>query len=107
MTTQSAELTEFYQVYQDWLNKGAPQFQPFCRSDGLCINMYYKWKERETHGSLFPIKNEMKRQFLDANLSSTYPFHKDENHYNYEANQDIQHLNPLRNQWIADHLGNS
>ena len=92
---QSAELTKFYKDYIKWVEDGAPEenWYGFCRELGLCNNTL-------EHGELL---NELGEQLYNSGLDTSYPFNKDD--YDYRMEKD-KTKNPLRIQWVRNHIVN-
>jgi hypothetical protein len=95
--SQSKGLTEFYNAYNDWVNTGAPECNVFSRSYGLCLNL-------RVYGDSLNLCNEMKAQFVEAELSCDYPFNESENEYFVECDAGEAALNPERIKWVQEHL---
>lgn len=90
-------LRQFYNDYAAWLDKGAPEGQPFHRHVGLCMSV------TQAPYCLPPWK--IKKQLEEAGLDTIYPFGGE---YQFETDFDnaTMHTNPLRIQWVKDHANN-
>ena len=93
---QSKELTIFYRAYKKWLDEGAITAKPFFRSCGLCNSI------EDIMIKPSKVENELRSQFKKSGLNLDYPFGE----LNYEkcAQNNEQHLDPLRIKWVEDHL---
>lgn len=105
--------------YLDWVERGAPQDQPFSRFCGLCYNAYdasldvidlQKLHDADGQPSIFkrqPYVDELKRDLHAAlresfgSHSASYPF--DEDSYAYTID-DNKHLNQARIAWVRKML---
>lgn len=96
---QSKELTEFYQAYAKWLDEGAPNWEPFRRDCGLCLNLYKYTQEEEL---LNRLDKELWQQFEDAGLNVYLPFNI-KTSYRDEKRTQTCFENPLRIKWVRDH----
>lgn len=97
---QNKTLQQFYNDYAAWLDAGAPEGQPFVRSQGLCINLW-DWSEHNVNLDI-----ELSNQFKDAGLDEDYPFNVNGNDHHRETDSELMHLNPLRIKWVKDHANN-
>lgn len=95
---QSPLLTQFYNDYLEWILKKAPQGKPFSRNTGLCGNACI-WDN--LYGSY--LSQQMKIQFIQAQLPFDYPFNDRDNRYMAEVLYAQCHLNEARIQWVLDH----
>lgn len=96
----SDNLKKFYRAYKAWLDKGAPDHEPFSRDDGLCENLWI-WCLQNESVTRNELLHEMYRQFRLAGRSITFPF--GENRYRIDRLHDTQHLNPYRIKWVEEH----
>lgn len=98
---QSAILTEFYTAYLLWLLMGAPQNDVIVRRHGLCENLR-RWlfasgiEDNTT-------SQEMCNQLETELRSCVYPF-GGAALFGFETRTHTMHRNPMRNQWIVDHV---
>ena len=92
----SDELKAFYKAYCEWIDSGAPQRNPFCRSAGLCLSLDY-FSDGDSD-----LAEEMYEQFISHGLNGDYPFDKDSFSYRNDANK---HLNKDRLLWVRKHAG--
>lgn len=90
---QSKELTAFYDAYLNWLERGAPNYDPFKRSLGLCNNLR-RWMGIVGSAA----RHEMTTQFKAAGLDESYPFDPTEPY-----GLDFKHDNPARIEWVRAH----
>lgn len=98
----SNELKEFYRAYKEWLDSGAPNYQPFERHVGLCSNITKFCEKKDLDVSVYmDIYREMIRQFRQAGLSGGFPFGVLE--YHREHSNGTQHLNTARIKWVEEH----
>ncbi len=100
--SQSKKLTEFYNAYNNWLNAGAPNYEPFSRTAGLCYGIMTFSDENCKVARI--LKSEMRKQFDAADLDNCTPFNNDENYYADESDDRSMHLNPKRIEWVRSHL---
>jgi hypothetical protein len=100
MFEQSKELTAFYRAYAQWLDRNAPNLQPFRRNEGLCRALLTYGTELYPE-RVFHADDEMDRQFEDAGLDVSYPFGKDE--YALHRSAATMHLDPKRTAWVREH----
>ena len=91
----SPELMEFYKAYAEWLDKGAPEHEPFQRGYGLCGNLAFNWKP-----VWYELIQKMVRQFKEAGLHGEFPFDADGREYMINKVDQKQHLNPRRIAWV-------
>lgn len=97
---QSTELTKFYRAYAKWLDSGAPHWQPFARSAGLCVNLEnYCNGDEDVYSGLW---EEMRLQFSEAGLHTGYPFDNKKTHFKDVTNK-LMHLNQKRIDWVRSH----
>lgn len=104
---QSQLLTEFYRAYSDWLEAGASAGNPFRVDKGLCNNLleYVVHVKNMDMSEHYNISAEMTAQFINAGLSSRYPFNNDNaGSYSYEVFSDSCYKNQARIQWVKSHL---
>ena len=101
---QSALLTQFYRAYAGWLDAGAPDELPFCRSGGLCWMLWhYLSCQAIPHNERKQLTNELEDQFEAAGLNYLFPFNDGEEGFSNEEETDTMHLNPRRIKWVRDH----
>lgn len=93
----SEALKEFYAAYAEWLDAGAPEYNPFVRKTGLCWNIF---NMPFTYDELKEACSEMKRQFKAAGLDVSYPF---DTPMGYSMCNEM-HLNEARISWVKTHL---
>lgn len=97
-------LKAFYLAYSTWLDEGANGHPIFSRHAGLCSNV--SWFGRH-HGLSYrtanDLEDELKMQFADASMDSTYPF-DDCTSYCSNCNDETQHLNPKRIAWVRNQV---
>lgn len=93
------ELVKFYQSYWDWVNKGAPDLEPFARNLGLCSNLCYCVY---SFYACQDIKKAMKLQFTEAGLNRTFPFGEEE--YDMHGMDETMHKDPNRLAWVRARL---
>lgn len=123
--TQSKQLTEFYNAYNDWLEAGAPErvrvvkFLPwitkaatFTRYNGLCINLS-RWAKsiiKADNITTTALVREQEALFHDAGLSRYYPFdaldyaNLSNTSYNLRSRIGTVHECPKRIAWVKAHL---
>lgn len=99
----SPELKAFYRAYRDWLDAGAPEFEPFARFDGLCCNIsrLYRLEKPGDMELRKRLRDELGAQFRAAGLSDTFPF--GERSYYLRHDKDSQHLHKPRVKWVREH----
>lgn len=88
-------LQKFYNDYAAWLDKGAPEGQPFSRRMGLCSQAMKPQYD-------VPI-NELKKQFLQAGLDPKFPF-GGTHRFDMDLENATMHLNPKRIKWVKDRV---
>lgn len=97
--TISPELYDFYVDWLAWVDRGAPDMEPYDRSVGLCPSLDWyighagapDWLRME-QGDLFELDER------DPN----YPF--GEREYWEHAKGCSQHLDPARLAWVREHI---
>ncbi len=91
----SPDLIAFLKAWHDWANNGAPQWEPFDRTSGLCENSFEASGDLEI---IRGIRGELQRMFD----WKTHPFGQ-ENYINriYSA---TQHECPKRIAWVRERL---
>lgn len=101
----SEELKAFYIAYRDWLDAGAPNYEPFARHDGLCSNIGRLYKVEKPGDTTLRrrLRDELSAQFRAARLDSTFPF--GERSYHMRHDKDSQHLHKPRVKWVREHAG--
>lgn len=99
---QSEELTEFYRSYAIWLEEGAPQWEPFSRTEGLCWSVLYF----ATHCGYRSeaLLHELREQFEAAGLSQGYPFDEGGMAHSKARTNATMHTNPKRIQWVRERI---
>ena len=93
MAEQFKELTEFYRAYYDWVMSGCKNHPKFNENGGLCLNL-------NLFNSSYKVINQMKNQFIYAELDPIYPFNRNDDEYSNE----VHHENPARIAWVKAHL---
>jgi hypothetical protein len=114
----SPELQEFYNSYQAWLERGAPDCAPYNRRYGLCyaIHTFVKNKWLSDFRMRTFLCEEMTAQFMrelaehayDAGypeLKGIYPFGLKTTYHAEEALKRA-HLNVKRQAWVRKHATN-
>lgn len=100
-------LIDFYKDYLGWINRGAPDREPYSRRIGLCTNLIYfanNFKEVDEEGELaLKLFTELRWQFRAAGLSDTYPF-IDRDDFIKEGREEIAHLNETRILWVKNQI---
>lgn len=95
-------LKGYYQAYADWLDNGAPEFEPFNRGLGLCHNVDFYCGD-EYLQFVGDLREEQDALFEDAELDEIYPFGGRETFYE-EMETDTSYLNKERVAWVRSHL---
>lgn len=95
MTTKtiSPELRAFLQDWLDWVERGAPEGEPYGRSYGLCLNARYEWG--------YALSSELERLFAAQGLNAATPFGSG---YFARAVGKTQHECPKRLEWVRKTL---
>lgn len=120
----SPELQEFYNSYQTWLERGAPDCAPYDRRFGLCVGIHtfirlsyadsecrLLWTTKEIMRKL--MCEEIQLQFMGElekgdnypELIGIYPFGSSLKYYAEEARRSA-HLNTKRKAWVRNHATN-
>lgn len=86
----SPELREALQAYLDWVNEGAPDFEPFHRADGLCFNICNEYS--------MDVAYELGELFITMGLDEDYPF--GEWDYQQNCRTRTHHIHTQRIEWI-------
>lgn len=97
----SEELKAFYKAYAAWLDAGAVNNDAFTCCAGMCFSLH-RWagcKGLDCRA----LRLELKEQFTNAGLNSSYPFNRDEHKYDVECDDGAIHLNPARIAWVRKH----
>lgn len=97
----SKELLAFYEAWYFWATSVAPEEScdhGFSASHGLCTALY-TWAEENTDSLSGELSREMRKQFLDAGLSVSYPF--GELNYAHDAANGTMHYDRCRLTWVA------
>ena len=119
----SPELQEFYNSYQAWLDKGAPDGSPYNRRYGLCNAIHRFATDKHEHGenrwfSLRQMREllcgEMQAQFMSdlseddgyPELKAVYPFGLMTTYHAEEVTRRA-HLNVKRQAWVRKHATNA
>lgn len=84
-------LQDFYIAYGVWLDRGAPDGEPFWRNEGLCDN----WIGQGIHKS----GRALAMQFAQAGRDRHYPF-GGAGVFDDEEWLETMHLNPIRIAWV-------
>lgn len=97
ITTQSMQLKNFYQLYQQWLDAGAPKENTnrFDRGEGMCVNLQQLHRDIDVQ---LRLAHELKGQFHTNGLSWTYPFGKGNFHERWL--NGTCHECPKRRAWV-------
>lgn len=97
----SKQLKAFYKAYAAWLDAGAVNKGAFTCCTGLCFALH-KWAGDKGY-DLRALRLELKAQFIDAGLDSSYPFNRGERDYDVECDDGTICLNPARVAWVRKH----
>lgn len=81
-------LVDFLKSWISWVDKGAPDFAPFSRREGLC-HALPNWNMR----------GQLKLLFINDNMNPDYPFGGVAVFERYMYNS-TQHLLPARLEWV-------
>ena len=87
----SPELRAELNKWLAWVERGAPEEEPYFRSDSLC------W-------ALIGHEAELKELFIAQGLSTAYPF-GGEDRFDSDLETSTMHENPLRLDWVRNVLG--
>lgn len=88
-----ALVAKFCRAYVKWLDRGAPEREPFWRWFGLCYN-----------SGIFELDDIVGDILEDEGLDPDFPFNGgNEDMYKEEARDGIMHLNPERIAWVREH----
>ena len=93
----SENLQRFLAEWLEWVEKGAPDEEPFCRRRGLCSGLEDWNLERD-----FDVEEgeeELRCLFKADGLDGVYPFGGAEVFYE-AVDHDEQHLNEARVAWV-------
>lgn len=85
----SPELLSYLRSWLQWIEDGAPDYQPYCRHSGLCSNAP---------------TSKMQQELYDI-LGSAYPFGGAGRYY-YDLATNQQHLNEERIAWVRKQVSN-
>jgi hypothetical protein len=102
---QSEELTKFYQAYNDWLERGAPNNKPFSHKQALCGSLE-RFYEKLPPVEKLNLVSELRCQLEDAGLDTRLPFDKNWVSFHLSYQNSRLHLNPKRVAWVKEHLNN-
>ena len=80
-------ILDFLESYLKWAEDGAPQYKPFDRAFGLCMN-----------ARIYSIDYYL----MAGHFSTDTPFNVSTDHYYSEVG--THHLNPKRIQWVKDKI---
>ncbi len=89
-------LSAFLASWLVWAENGAPDYEPYNRSVGLCSN-----SRRHSHAAGRELEDELEDDFPD---DTSTPFNDDDNPYWDETASRGHHLNPRRLAWVRRKL---
>lgn len=102
---QSANLTKFYNAYNDWQEAGAPEHNAFEHWFGLCTSLR-RWCQYQVRLGVavdsWLLTDEMTDQFRENGLDTNYPFGRAD--FEDCLYHDTMHLSPKRIAWVKAHL---
>lgn len=90
-TKQKAKLTRFCQSYMNWVERGAPNGNPYRRDKGLCWNILHSADD----SAYDPLYKALNRE--------SYPFNEGHEDYYKECVARRCHLNKKRLEWVLLH----
>lgn len=96
----SEELRKFLQNWIDWTERGAPNYGPYDRADGLCNALVDFAIDNDLRIS--PVTLELEELFKADGLDDAYPFGEDT--YNQAMCHSTQHTNQKRLAWVRSKL---
>lgn len=97
-------LEMFYRDYAAWLDAGAPEHQPFSRSEGLCYSLIVWCYHKNTGESgKTVLLMALSMSFHQAGLLRGTPFNEGITEFSLEAQGKACHLNPKRIAWVREH----
>lgn len=91
----SPELRQGLADWLAWVERGAPEGEPFRRCEGLCRSMQDVAKIYHSH-------DELKDLFESQGLHRLYPFGEDD--FDRRRFEDTQHKCPKRLAWVRAQL---
>lgn len=96
----SANLKQFLAAWLEWVEKGAPDEEPFCRRRGLCAN-FEEWlcARNECEEKIEEENDQLLELFRADGFEPIYPFGGCEEFY-AERDDDTMHLNEARLAWV-------
>lgn len=96
-TSTKQVLRDFYVAYGAWLDGGAKSGE-FLRGEGLCANLFDYCTRLGIETA--PAQTELHKSFKLAGLSTSLPFNANKTNHEYQRNNDLCYLNPLRVAWV-------
>jgi hypothetical protein len=102
----SPELRAFLQSWQDWVDMGAPNGEPYARGDGLCACAVDYLVSHPEHGIGVELRRILSSRWhsdIDSPRNPAYPF-GGEHLYDVEIYANTAYMNPQRLAWVAMQL---
>lgn len=96
-TSTKQVLRDFYVAYGAWLDTGANSGE-FLRGEGLCANLFDYCTRLGIETA--PVQTELHKSFKLAGLSTSLPFNSHKTNHEYQRNNDLCYLNPMRVAWV-------